>query len=238
MRKLIKHILQLVLLICVITGVIFTYKGVELYHDTMDEVVIEEVVFEIKKNENYVNIENISLDFLDILVTVEDRRFYDHSGFDFISFSRAIVRNLKQNEFAAGGSTITQQLAKNLFFSFDKKIERKVAEFIVAKQIESKYDKDEILEMYVNIIYFGDNHEGIKDASEGYFGISPFELSKAQIILLAGLPQAPSKYALSTNLNEAIYRSDQVLEVLLERNKITQQEMGILKDEIRRINIK
>lgn len=230
-KKIIYLMLFVFILIAIFLG-IKTLQGFKLYKDTMEDVVIEEVIFEIRKNEDYVSIEHISEDFLDILVAVEDHRFYEHDGFDIISFGRAFLRNLNQLEFAAGGSTITQQLAKNLFFSFDKNIERKVAEYIVAKQIEKKYSKDDILEIYVNIIYYGDNYNSIKSASIGYFSVMPDELSYAQSLLLAGIPQAPSLYALSTHFDLALERSNKVIDILVEKKLINIEDVKKIKNDI------
>ena len=200
MKKIIKRVILLLILIASIFICVIIFKGVKLYNKTMENVVISEVVFEKRKSKNYVCKEEISDDFLKIIVALEDHRFYKHSGFDIISFGRAIGRNISQGKFAAGGSTITQQLAKNLFFSFEKKLERKVAEYLVAKDLEALLEKDDILELYVNVIYYGDHNTGILEACKSYFNILPSELTIAQSVLLAGLPQAPSAYALSLHL--------------------------------------
>lgn len=232
MKKMIKKVLLVfILIVSMLLGVI-VFKGVNLYNKTMENVEISEVIFEKRKSENYICKEEISSDFLEIIVALEDHRFYEHSGFDVISFGRAIIRNVNQGEFAAGGSTITQQLAKNLFFSFEKKLERKVAEYLVAKELEVILEKDDILEVYVNVIYYGDHNIGILEASKAYFNVLPSELTLSQSVLLAGLPQAPSTYALSLHFDKAIVRSNKVLEVLIDKKVLTEDEVIVIKKEI------
>ncbi len=238
MKKIIKWFILILFSTAILAAGIITYKGISLYDSTMKEIEITEVIDSIKESDDYVLYDEIAISFLDTIVTVEDKRFFEHNGFDIISFTRAIIRNIVEKEFAAGGSTITQQLAKNLFFSFDKTLERKVAEYFVAKELEQLYDKEELLEIYVNVIYYGDHYDGIKSASEGYFGVLPSELTMAQSVLLAGLPQAPSLYALSEHFDAAVTRSNKVLEVLLEQKKITAEELLKLQADIELLNVK
>jgi len=223
-----KKVIIWLLLFTILVGGVYSanvgYKGYKLYQKTMSDIDIQTTIDSYRTRDGYVNLEDIPRDFLDAIVAVEDHRFYDHSGFDIISFGRAVIQNVSENEYAAGGSTITQQLAKNLFFSFEKKMERKVAELIVAKQIEEIIDKDIILELYVNIIYYGDGHENLRDACMGYFNKNPEELSTEESILLAGLPQAPSVYALSTHYDKAIKRSLDVIDALVEHGYLTKQQ--------------
>lgn len=172
---------------------------------------LEEKIESIRENENYVQGAKIDEDFLDAIVAVEDRRFYEHGAIDGISLLRATLSNVKAGRIVQGGSTITQQLAKNLYFTGEKTMMRKVEEMFVAYEIEKNYTKEEVLELYVNIIYYGDGHYGIKEACEGYFNKQPHELSFDEATLLAGLPQAPSRYALSTNYQAAKKRQIQVI---------------------------
>ncbi|MBN2794513.1 MAG: transglycosylase domain-containing protein [Clostridia bacterium] len=237
MKKIIFSILGLILLSGLVFSGITFYKGFELYQETMDGVVIGEVFLSYESQEDYVTLENIPSMFLDALIAVEDHRFMDHKGFDIVSFGRAVMRNIMEKEYAAGGSTITQQLAKNLFFSFDKTLERKVAELIVAKEIEKAFDKDTILEMYVNIIYFGDGYTGIKQASEGYFQKDPADLTDEESILLAGLPQAPSLYAMYEHFDRAVARSEDVLFAMVTHKYLLESEKDALYKKIQTIKI-
>lgn len=237
MKKLIIFILTLVLLIGgLYTGITF-YKGYQLYEETMKDISIEETFETYRSSPDYVTIDKLPNMYLQAVLAVEDHRFFDHHGFDVISFSKAVIKNIIAKDYETGGSTITQQLAKNLYFSFDKKMERKVAELIVARQIEDIFEKEEILEMYVNIIYFGDSFEGINQASKGYFNKEPYELTEGESVLLAGIPQAPSSYALFEHLDLAVSRSVRVLDALVDKNYITSEQKKQIYENILTIKI-
>ena len=144
------------------------------------------------------SIEEISPVFVNTLLESEDRRFYSHHGFDIVSFTRAIAANVATGSFSQGGSTITQQLAKNMYFSFDKQIERKVAELLVAFKLESMYSKDEILALYCSVAYFGQNCYGVKHAAGYYYSTEPLLLDETQSKQLVRALKAPSVYNPST----------------------------------------
>lgn len=236
-----KKIILLVLIVLLALGGIYSgtvfYKGYKLYNETMEDVLISDVVESVRQRETYITIDVLPSHLLNAVIAVEDHRFMRHSGFDIMSFGRAILRNIKENDYAAGGSTITQQLAKNLFFSFDKKMERKVAELMVAKQIEALYEKDEILELYINIIYYGDGFENINDASMGYFSKHPKELTDAECTLLAGLPQAPSSYALIEHFDKGVERAFQVVDAMVEHGYLTVNEGVKLKEDVKKVKL-
>lgn len=212
MKKIIKFILSLIL----ITAIIAFGTSCSAYNEAINIGDMESVVEEIQSNDSYIKIEDISKDFLDAIVAIEDKRFYKHGAIDLKGLIRAVVRNIQAGELVQGGSTITQQVVKNIYFDNDQSMERKVAEMRLAFEMEMNYDKDEILELYVNIIYFGDNNYGIKAASNNYFNKAPSELTYDESTLLAGLPQAPSAYALSENMDLAVQRQQYVIEALEE----------------------
>ena len=143
----------------------------------------------------YVKIENIPLSLQHAFIAIEDRRFYEHHGFDPNGIARAILVNLQYGDIEEGASTITQQLVKNLFLSHEQTFGRKVEELILAIDIELHFSKDEILELYLNSIYFGSGYTGIYAASEGYFGKEPHKLELPEAAMLAGVPNAPSLYS-------------------------------------------
>lgn len=232
MFKFIKKLFHIALFIVFVLVSVVVYKGYIIYEFAINSCDIEEKVKNIKSNDYYVPIDEVSDDFLIAIISVEDRRFYEHLGVDRISTGRAIMTNIIEGRFAEGGSTITQQLAKNLYFDRAKKIERKVAELFVVFQLERKYTKDEILEMYINIIYYGDGFTGIGDASRGYFGVDASELSRLDSILLAGLPQSPSYYALSKNPDGAKARMDSVITAMEENSLLTKAEFAELLKEL------
>ena len=147
---------------------------------------------------------------------MEDHRFYIHNGIDIRSIGRAVVKNIQKRKFAEGGSTITQQLAKNMLFSQEKKIERKFAEIFAAKAVEEKYSKEDILELYINSIYYGEGYYSIHEAAQGFFNKDPEDLEDAECILLVGLPNAPSVYSPLTNPELCKQRARQVTKALIE----------------------
>lgn len=148
-----------------------------------------------KQDPHYVKLGDIPDSMQQAIVAVEDKRFYAHHGFDFEGIMRAALVNLQSGQIEEGASTITQQLVKNLFLSHEQSFGRKAEEFVLALDMEWCYSKDEILEMYLNTIYYGSNYYGIGQASEGYFGKRPRELQLPESAMLAGLPNAPSLYS-------------------------------------------
>ena len=172
MKKFLK-ILLIIILIAFISGIIFaavlTVKGYNMYKIAIENAPLEEKVQEIKSKENYTEFEELPEIYVDAVISVEDKRFYKHNGIDIISIGRAVVNDIKAMAYVEGGSTITQQLAKNIYFTQEKKMERKIAEVFMAWEIEKEYSKEDIFELYVNTIYFGDGNYTVKDACERIF---------------------------------------------------------------------
>ncbi len=201
MNKILKKLLMLLLLVVIVVGLFsipVAKKGYDLYIQAVENTPIEQKVKEIQSGIGYTPFEEISPVFVEKLVKEEDRRFFSHSGFDVISFTRAIFANISTGRIAQGGSTITQQLAKNMYFTFDKQMERKVAELMVAWQLEKMYTKEEILSMYCAVAYFGQNCYGIKRASGYYYNVRPADLNEHQARQLVETLKAPSVYNPST----------------------------------------
>ena len=219
MFRLIKKLIKLGLTIIIFAACMIGLLGYYKYKEAISEIPIREKVTSVREDENFVALEEITPDFTDAIVAVEDHRFYEHGAFDFISLIRATFVNLKAKEVTQGGSTLTQQVAKNLYFSNDQTFIRKVAELFVAFDLERIYSKDDILELYATIIYYGDGNYGIKEASQTYFGKTPAQLSYDEATLLAGLPQAPSLYALNSHYERAKQRQTEVIEALTEYRK-------------------
>ncbi len=220
MRKLILNLI----IICFF-GLVFLYTlGFLNYKFKVIEYPIKDAMTDIQNSNNYVELEDISTDFIDAIITIEDQRFYTRYGIDLYSIARAFLNGLEKGDFNEGGSTITQQLSKNIYFSFEQTILRKVSEIFMTYSFETLYSKDDILESYVNYIYYGDGYYGIYEASLGYFDKLPSELNLAEATMLAGLPQSPSYYQLSTGYDLAKVRQIEVLEALLAEGIINQKE--------------
>ena len=159
------------------------------------------------------------------IVATEDRRFYQHFGFDFISFTRAMITNAIHRRYVQGGSTITQQVAKNLFLTSQKNIKRKVQELLLAFWLEHKFSKDQILALYMNRVYLGNGTYGIESAANKYFQKSSDDLNLREAAILAGMLKAPSKYNPIASKEQADKRSKVVLRNMVNAGLITQEEM-------------
>ncbi len=160
------------------------------------------------------------------VIAIEDRRFYSHFGFDPIGFARAMTQNVLAGRMVQGGSTLTQQLAKNLFLKPERTIERKVQEVLLAMWLEHKYSKDQILEMYLNRVYFGSGAYGVEAASRRYFDKPARDVSLSQAALLAGLLKAPSRLSPARDPKAATERGQLVLAAMREQGMINDTEMA------------
>ena len=182
-------------------------------------------VFTIFKEQRHeVPIDRISPNIIKAVVSVEDQRFFEHQGVDPIRIGAAVVRNFQEGRRAEGGSTITQQLARQSFLSRDKTYRRKIKEVILAAHIEREYAKNDILELYLNKVYFGDGLYGVEAASLGYFGKHANDVNVEEAALLAGLIQSPSSYAPTVNPERAIARRNIVLQAMAATGAIDRAE--------------
>jgi penicillin-binding protein 1A len=172
----------------------------------------------------WIKLKDIPLGMQQAIISVEDSRFYQHGTFDFGGIIRALLTNLQMGEIVEGGSTITQQLAKNIFLRPDQTVARKAEEALYGVIVESSFTKEEILETYLNIIYFGAGAYGVKDAARVYFGKRPEELTLAESTMLAGIPAAPSVYSPLENPEIAKKRQAVVLETMVKNGFIGQQK--------------
>ena len=190
------------------------YSGWQMYEDALAACPLEEKVAQTTAQENFTTLDQLPEVYLDAVLAVEDRSFYGHHGFNLRSTGRALIRNFQEKDLVEGGSTITQQLAKIWYFDLDKKFDRKVAELLMAFNIEEHYTKKEILEFYLNSIYFGSGYYNVYDASMGYFGKVPEEMNDYEATLLAGIPNAPSVYSPDVNPDLAEQRRQQVIQCM------------------------
>lgn len=229
--KVVKNIIIIIIVISIIIVGYFGIKGYQIYKQAIETINLENKIKEIKGKQNYTKLEEIPQMYINAVISVEDHRFYKHNGIDIISIGRAFFNDIKKLKFVEGGSTITQQLAKNIYFTQEKKIERKIAEVFMAFEIENNYSKDNILELYINTSYFGDNCYTVKEASMHYFNKEPINMSDYESIMLAGIPNAPSVYAPTKNLELAKQRQKQVTDKLIEYKYLTQDEVNIIINE-------
>lgn len=212
---------------------ILTTLGYIQYKYAINEISIDDKIAVIQADEHYVELEDVSQYLKDATVAIEDRRFYEHHGVDFIAWLRIIKDLIFTQQINSGGSTITQQLAKNLYFGYEPSLIRKFSELFAAHDLENKYDKDTILELYINIINYGDNNFGIYDAAMNSYHIAPADLDLNQASILAGIPQSPAYLQLSNQSINTIYKQKAVLAAMVKEEMITQAEMDeILKDKL------
>lgn len=187
---------MIIILLVIITGFCgyYGYLGYQIYQDKIQEQSLSERVNQLKSKEDYVTLDQISPIYKEAVLESEDRRFYQHGPVDYYGLARAMLTNLTTFSFKEGGSTITQQLSKNLCLSFEKDLSRKFAEVFIARDLEKMYNKDEILEMYLNITYLGEGNYGIQAASQYYYHIDAIDLNKQQSDILVKTLKRPSVY--------------------------------------------
>lgn len=223
-KKLIRKVFLLTFLCIVLLGGWLLYDGYQMYQQALEEEPVEQVLAQITYQPHYTELSDIPQIYKNAVISTEDHRFYTHKGIDVVAIARALWHDLQAGRMVEGGSTITQQLAKNQFFTQKKELTRKVAEVFMAREIEKRYEKDKILELYINSIYYGEGYYCIYDASMGYFGKVPSALNDNEATLLAGIPNAPSVYAPTVNTELARQRQQQVLKDMVIWGYLTQEQ--------------
>ena len=178
----------------------------------------------IKTIPHYVTLDKMPFLLRQAVVAVEDQRFYTHKGFDLLGIARAVLVNVEAGEIQEGASTITQQTVKNLFLTSEQTFTRKAEELVLSMNMERDFNKDKILEIYLNVIYFGSNFYGIYDAAQGYFGKEPADLTIAECAMLAGLPNAPSLYSPYVDFHLAKQRQLVVIDAMERLGVISKKE--------------
>ena len=181
--------------------------------------------------DNYIEPGSLPRRVTDAFVALEDKRFYSHKGYDPKGMLRAVIKNIRSGRTVEGASTITQQLVKNTHLSAERTLERKLKEIAIAAKLEQNYSKDEILSMYLSVIYFGSGAYGIKEASRVYFGKEPEDLTAAQAATLAGILKNPAEYSPKNHPENAVARRDLVLDVMYREGCLTEEERDRAKAE-------
>lgn len=190
------------------------------------------------KDAYYLDIDSIPKYAKDAMIVTEDKKFYSHNGIDFMGIVRAFLELVKNNgEKKQGASTITQQLARGVFLNTDKTYERKIKEIFIALELEDKYTKDQILEFYLNTIFFANGYYGLEAAAKGYFSKSSQELSLGQIAFLCAIPNNPTLYNPETNFDNTIKRKNRILDQMLDDGVINQVEYDEAYNEKIKLNI-
>lgn len=231
MLKFIKKLILfcIVLALC-IAGYVFC-SGYFIYKKTISSMSLNDKITYIRSLDDYIELEDIPQIYQNAVIAIEDHRFKKHSGLDIISTGRAIITNISNGELSEGGSTLTQQLAKNLYFTQEKRFTRKVAELFVAFDLEKEYSKDDILELYINTIYYGKGYYGLVEASNGFYKKAPNEMTDYEATYLAGIPNAPSIYSSEKHSELAQKRHKQVLKAMVKHGYLSQAEADKIYSE-------
>jgi len=183
------------------------------------------------ENREFAPITDIPKNLQDATVAIEDKRFYKHEGIDFIGIGRSLYQDIRKMHKSQGGSTLTQQLARNIYLTHEKKLSRKLQEIALAYQLERNYSKEQILEMYLNQVFYGSGSYGVETASKVYFGKDVKDLSLSECALIAGLPQRPTGYSPYSNMKAAINRRDVVLKCMYDLHYITESQYNDAKEQ-------
>ena len=203
--KVIKKIIFVVILVAISISLLVIGNGYNMYKEALEQMPLSKKVASIREKENYAKIDEIPQIYKNAVISVEDHRFYKHNGIDIIAIVRA--------------------------FTQEKKITRKIAEVFMVFEIEKEYDKNQILELYLNTSYFGDGYYTVKEACKGYFNKELKEMTDYECILLAGIPNAPSVYAPTKNPELAIQRQKQVMNKMVEYEYLTQEEANKILEQ-------
>ncbi|HHU56605.1 MAG TPA: PBP1A family penicillin-binding protein [Acholeplasmataceae bacterium] len=231
--KLTKYIFLIVLALVIIIVVVFIYYSQKLNFTIPKKMDVEiydtngtnYLTLNNENKQSYVEIDDISQHIIDCIISIEDKKFYKHKGIDVIRIGGALVANLEANNIKQGASTITQQYARMLYLTGEKKVKRKIEEALIAMNLETKYSKNQILEGYLNMLYFDHGVYGIKDACKFYFNKLPSEVTLAEAAVLTAIPKGPAIYSPLRNPENNKERKELIIKELYEDKKITKEEM-------------
>lgn len=230
MKNLKKFLIVIILIVLGILALLIG-QGYKMYKEAISTMPLSQKVESIKSQKDYTSLSEIPKIYTVAVISVEDHRFEKHHGIDVIAIARAAFNDIRTMSFVEGGSTITQQLAKNMYFTQEKKITRKIAEVFMSYEIEKNYSKDEILELYVNTIYYGNNYYNIKSASLGYFDKLPKDLNSSECTMLAGIPNAPSLYNPKASSKLAKQRQKQVIQKMIKYGNLNKEDANKILDK-------
>ena len=191
----------------------------------------DELLYQGSRNNEWANLSDISPYLVDAVISVEDKNFYDHHGFDYLRIAKAMATNIRRNKIVQGASTISQQYIKNLYLDFDKTWKRKIVEAFLTLELEVHYDKDDILEGYLNTINYGQGNMGIVNAASYYFNKKPNELTLEEAIMLAGIPKNPSGYNPVNNYEASVNRAKVVAKAMLNNKYLDEATYNNLYKE-------
>lgn len=229
--KIFKKVLIILLIIFLVLLSILFFIGFGYYSKVLKEKPLVDRINEITSKEHFVKFDDINKNFINAVIAIEDHRYYDHGPVDFIAITRALFSNIKDQGFDQGGSTITQQVAKNVLFTQERTFTRKLGEIFAAFDLEKNYSKNEIFEIYANTSYFGNGYYGIYQASKGYYNKEPKDLTLYESTMLAGILNAPSVYSPTANPELGKQRQKTVLNSMLQYGYISESDKSEVLNE-------
>lgn len=188
----------------------------------------DELMYQGSRSSKWVDLDDINYNLVDAVISIEDKNFYNHHGFDYLRIAKAMYLNIKHKRITQGASTISQQYVKNIYLDFNSTWARKIEEAFLTLELEVHYSKDEILEGYLNTINYGQGNFGIANASRYYFNKEPIDLTLEEALILAGIPNSPENYNPVANYDLAIKRAKIVGESMVNNDKLTQEELESL----------
>ena len=224
-KRLLRIFLVLLLILGAFLAVMFG-QGYLRYKEEIENLPLDKAVEAYTEKEDYVPYDQIDKDFINAVISVEDKRFFERKGYDLKALCRAIYHNFQAKDFIEGGSTITEQIAKNLHLGgYIESPEEKMAGIFLMRALELNYSKEELFALYANMNYYGDGYWGIAEAAKGYYDTEASDLSLGQAAMLAGIPNAPAVYQLSDGYELAKQRQEWVLQTMVNNGYITKEEM-------------
>jgi len=230
-------ILFVLAIISVISLYIYAYLSPKIVIKNANSIFIYDrdsnLVYHGSSTKKWVKLEEVSQDYINAVISIEDKNFYEHNGFDYPRIIAALWKNITNKKIVEGASTISQQYIKNLYQNFDKTVKRKWKETLLTLNLEVHYDKDDILEGYINTINFGQGNIGIYNASRFYFNKDPKDITTEEAIILAGIPKSPNNYNPVTNYENSIKRAKTVLNMMVNNKKISREKAkSMFKEKI------
>ncbi len=191
----------------------------------------DELVYQGSKTRKWVDLEDVNYNLINAVVSIEDKNFYKHHGFDYLRIAKAMYQNIKNGKITQGASTISQQYIKNIYLDFNTSWKRKIEEAFLTLELEVHFSKDEILEGYLNNINYGQGNYGIGNASRYYFNKEPLDLTLEEALILAGIPNSPEYYNPKANYDLSIKRAKMVGRSMVQNGYITQEQFDSLFQE-------
>ncbi|MBR3167242.1 MAG: transglycosylase domain-containing protein [Erysipelotrichaceae bacterium] len=220
LKKLKRIVIVLFLTLSVLAGIVFTF-GFRLYREKIESTPLQAAVEPYITSSRYSAFDEIDPDFVNAVVSIEDKRFFTRDGYDWIALFRAIINNYRAKGFVEGGSTIGEQVAKNLYFYGEERgLLEKIAEVFLMNAIENEYSKEDVFALYASMNYYGDGYWGLKEAAGGYFDKDTNDLTIPEAAMLAGIPNAPAIFQLSTGFDKAKAREEKILKKMFDNGYI------------------